>query len=100
MFFSWKTLFVSGVTIVSSTTLAGITSSIVAATSKLDNCISCNPFGRLGIYTVKVLPSPTLLSNVIQPPNNLANSLQIDKPNPVPPYFRIVLHLPVERLRK
>ena len=61
MVFSWKTLFVSGVTIVSSTTSAGITSSIVAATSKLDNCISGNPFGRLGIYTVKVLPSPTLL---------------------------------------
>ncbi len=74
MVFSWKTLFVSGRTMVSSTTSAGITSSTVVATSKLDTCISVNPFGRLGIYTVKVLPSPTLLSNVIQPPNSLANS--------------------------
>jgi hypothetical protein len=36
-------------------------------------------------------PLPSLLSTVISPPRYFASSLEIESPNPVPPYFRLVV---------
>jgi hypothetical protein len=40
-----------------------------------------------GITIVKVVPTPTTLLNVIEPPINLASWEQILRPKPVPPNF-------------
>ena len=43
-----------------------------------------------GRKRVKVLPCPEVLSSLISPPSSLATSREIDRPRPVPPYFRLV----------
>ncbi len=39
-------------------------------------------------------PLSISLSKAILPPKSLTNSFEIDKPNPVPPYFLVVLVSP------
>ena len=46
------------------------------------------PIGR---YNVNALPLSCSLTTSICPPNFAANSREIDRPNPVPPYWRLVL---------
>ena len=45
---------------------------------------------RAGRYTVKVLPSPGVLESVTSPPSSRTSSRLIDRPRPVPPYWRAV----------
>ena len=42
-----------------------------------------------GIRTEKQVPSPTALRNVMEPPKASLSRLQIARPNPVPPNFRV-----------
>ena len=41
-----------------------------------------------GNLKVKVLPTPGLLSTVMDPPSKRAKSREMDRPKPVPPNFR------------
>jgi len=43
-----------------------------------------------GRSTVNVVPSPTTLSIVMSPPIIWQNFFEMARPNPVPPYFRVV----------
>src|SRR5439155_14905403 len=44
-----------------------------------------------GRYSVNVLPSPAVLVARISPPSSRAISRLIERPSPVPPYFRLVV---------
>jgi hypothetical protein len=44
-----------------------------------------------GSSSVKVLPRPGALSRVTSPPSSRARSREIERPRPVPPYFRFVV---------
>jgi len=44
----------------------------------------------MGRITEKVEPSLNLLVTLISAPSNLASSREIERPSPVPPYFRDV----------
>ena len=46
---------------------------------------------REGTYRVNVLPCPGTLSTRISPPSRRAISRLMDRPSPVPPYFRLVV---------
>ena len=40
---------------------------------------------------MKVLPSPGVLLSAISPPSSRTSSRLIERPNPVPPYWRAVV---------
>ena len=52
---------------------------------------ACGSTMSIGSLTVKHDPSPGLLSSVIVPPINSQKLETIARPNPVPPYLRVVV---------